>query len=88
MGGSGVAPSSADGLGCVLRKTSQRGFGGVLGRRHTGKHEFAGLWSNSDSELSQESNVQNGTSCLQETGSKNFALKLGKFCDEFPRGDS
>jgi hypothetical protein len=73
----------------VLIKTRQRGFGGSLGRRHTSKHDLAVLWGNSDSELSQEINAQNGTSnsCLQETGSKKFALKLDHFCDESPRGD-
>jgi hypothetical protein len=39
------------------------------------------LWSNSDSELSQEINAQNkACHCvLQKTGSKKFALKLDGF---------
>jgi hypothetical protein len=42
---------------------------------------LAGLWSNSDAELSQEINAQNGTChCgLQKLGSKKFALKLDGF---------
>jgi hypothetical protein len=53
-----------------------RGFGGRLGRCLTSKHDLAGLWSNSDSEFSQEINTQNGTrnSSLQKTQSKKFAL--------------
>jgi hypothetical protein len=68
----------------MRRKTKQRGFGGSLGCHHTSKHDLAVLWRNNDYELSQEINAQNGTSnsCLQETGSKKFALKLGRFCDE------
>jgi hypothetical protein len=52
-----------------------------VGCRRTGKHDLAGLWSNSDSELSQEISAQSGTSnsCLQKTGINKFALKLDSF---------
>ncbi len=46
------------------------------------------LW-NSDSELSQEINAQNGSChcCLQKLGSKKLALKLDGFLSKSPRGD-
>jgi hypothetical protein len=50
---------------------------------------LAGLWSNSDSELSQRINVQNGTChCgLQKFSCEKFALKLDDFGNKTPRGD-
>jgi hypothetical protein len=51
---------------------------GSWGRCSTSKQYFAGLWSNSDSDLSQEINAQNGTChCgLQKFHCKKLALKL------------
>jgi Mn-containing catalase len=56
-------------------------FGGGWGRRRTSKQYLAGLWSISDSELSQEINDQNGTChCgLQKFGCEKLALKLDSF---------
>jgi hypothetical protein len=53
----------------------------VGGHHCTNKQNLADLWSNSDSELPQEINAQNGTChCgLQKLGSKKFALKLDGF---------
>jgi hypothetical protein len=79
-----------NGLGCRqnrkrwlrnLWKIGQKRFGSGPGSRRTSKQNLAGLWSNSDSELSQEINAQNGTChCgLQKTGGKKFALKLDSF---------
>ncbi len=53
------------------------------------KQYLAGLWSNSDSELSQEINAKNGTChCgLQNFSCKKLALKLGGFGNETPRED-
>jgi hypothetical protein len=50
---------------------------------------LAGLWSNSDSELSKEINAQNGTChCTMQTlGCKQLTVKLEGFGNEIPRGD-
>jgi hypothetical protein len=42
------------------RNVGQKQFGGGWGHRRTSKQSLAGLWSNSNSELSQEINAQNG----------------------------
>ncbi len=68
VGGGGVAPSGLGGPAACWEKLEQRGFGGELGDRCTSKHDLEVLWSNSDSELSQEIDAQNGSSnsCLQK----------------------
>ncbi len=71
------------------RNAGQRRFGGGLDRHSTSKQYLASLWSNSDSELSQDINAQNGTChcSLQNFGCKKLALKLDGFGNETPRGD-
>ncbi len=71
------------------RNAGQRRFGGGCDRHSASKQNLAGLWSNSDSELSQEINAQNGTChCgLQNFGCKKLALKLDGFGNKIPRGD-
>jgi hypothetical protein len=51
--------------------------------------DLAGFWSNSDFEFLQKIDAQDGTSSsvLQKTGSVHFALELGSFGDETPRGN-
>ncbi len=70
-------------------KIGQKRWGSGQDRRCTSKENFACLWSNSDSELSQEVNAQKRTChcCLQKLGSKKFALKLDGFLNKSPRGD-
>ncbi len=62
---------------------------GPLGCRRTSKQYLAGFWSNSDSELPQEINAQNGTChCgLLKFGCKKLALKQAGFGHESPSGD-
>jgi hypothetical protein len=91
VGGGGVAPDSAGGPAARLEKQGREGLAAssAVAVQANMILLVPGLWSNSESELSQEINAQNGTSnsCLQETGSKKFALKLDSFYDESPRGD-
>jgi hypothetical protein len=53
-------------------------FRGGWSRCHASKKYLAGLWGNSDFELSEEVNAQNGTchSGLQKLRRKQFAMEL------------
>jgi hypothetical protein len=64
----------------------QKRFGGGWGHRRTSKQYLAGLWSNSDSELSQEINAQNGTCyCgLQKLSCEKLA-QIGWFFKQNPK---
>jgi hypothetical protein len=61
----------------------------MQGHRCTSKQNLAGLCNNSDSELPQEINAQNGTcQCgLQKLGRKKFVLKLDGFLNKSLKGD-
>jgi hypothetical protein len=56
-------------------------FGSGWNRCSARKKYLAGLWSNSDFELSEEVNAQNGTchSKLQKLRRKKFAMELDSF---------
>jgi hypothetical protein len=71
------------------RNAGQRWFSSGWGRHHTSKQYLAGLWTNSDSELSQEINAQNRIChcSLQKFCFKKLALKLGGFVNKTPRED-
>ncbi len=71
------------------QNAGQRWCGGGWVHCRTSKQCLAGLWSNSDSELSQEINAQNGTChcSLQKFCCKKLALKLDGFGNETPRED-
>ncbi len=68
-----------------LHKIGQKRFSGE-GCRCTSKQNLAGLWSNNDSELSQEINAQNGTSHygLQKMAVKNVCPETGRFFKQIP----
>jgi hypothetical protein len=66
-------------MGEVLGK---RWFRSGWGHRRTSKQYLAGLWRNSDSELSQEINAHCG---LQKFGCKELALKLDDFWKRNPK---
>jgi hypothetical protein len=69
-----------NGSGADETKTEETIWGG-WGHRRTNKQYLVGLWSNSDYELSQETNTQNGTChCgLKNLGCEKLALKLDGF---------
>jgi hypothetical protein len=61
-----------------------------LGHHYTSKHDFTVLWSNTDSELSQEIDAQKmapATAACKKLEVKSLPLKLDHFCDESPRRD-
>jgi hypothetical protein len=62
---------------------------GGRGRCSASKLYLLDLWNNSDFEISQKVNAQNGISHsgLQKTGCEKFALKLHTFLNETPGGD-